>query len=38
MQEALVVNVLDSGNSLVGYEEDRLDRELPVAIVEEILK
>lgn len=38
MQEPLVVNVLDSRNGLVGYEEYGLDRESPVAIVEKILE
>jgi hypothetical protein len=38
VDERLGVNVLDAGDELIGQEEDRLERELAVAEVEEILE
>lgn len=38
VDERLGVDVLDAGNQLVGQEQDRLQRELAVAEVEEILQ
>ena len=38
MDERLGVDVLDAGNELVGQEQDRLQRELAVAEIEEVLQ
>lgn len=38
VDKGLGVNVLDAGDELVGQEQDRLERELAVAEVEEILQ
>ncbi len=38
MEEALQVNLLYSGDRLVGDKEDRLERELSAAVVEQVLE
>jgi hypothetical protein len=38
MEEAFGMDVFDSRNSLVGDEEDGLERKFSIAVVEQILK
>ena len=38
MEEPFGMDVFDSGNGLVGDEEDGLERKLPAAVVEQILE